>query len=194
MQQADSLIAYLELLRKWNRVYNLTAVRDPSEMFNRHLLDSLSLVAPLRRHTADRSFRLLDVGSGAGLPGVVVAAALPRADVTCLDAVAKKASFVRQVGVELRLSNLQAEHARVERFNSPAFDVVTARAFASLRELVLLSRRHVGSHGVWVAMKGQVPQAEIDGLGPEIEVFHVELLSLPSLHEERCAVWMRLRQ
>lgn len=113
--QVDLLLAYQALIAKWNRVYNLTAVRSPEEMLTHHLLDSLSVVPALTaRFGAEQPFRLLDVGAGAGLPGVVIAIALPQAQVTCVDTVAKKASFIRQVAAELGLKNLRAEHARVE--------------------------------------------------------------------------------
>ena len=133
------LLAYLDLLAKWNRVYNLTALRDPAQMLTHHLLDSLAVVAPLRRHTQGRPARLLDVGSGGGLPGVVIAACCPEVTVTCVDAVAKKAAFVQQAAGQLGLGNLAGRHARVESVHEP-FDVVASRAFASLADFVTWSR------------------------------------------------------
>ena len=116
--QLDQLLDYLNLIQKWNKVYNLTAVRDPAEMVTHHLLDSLAVVAPLRRQLdvmgADGKPRLLDVGSGAGLPGVVIAICLPQLVVHCVDTVAKKAAFLNQVAVTLRLDNLRSVHARVK--------------------------------------------------------------------------------
>ena len=109
------MLAYLSLLIRWNRTYNLTAVRDPRQMLIQHLLDSLSIVGPLRRHADGESFRLLDVGSGGGLPGVVIAAILPAVSVTCVEAVGKKAAFIRQAALEMGLPNLEAAHCRVER-------------------------------------------------------------------------------
>src|SRR5438309_56463 len=113
----DRLLAYLALLQRWNATYNLTAVRDPADMLVQHLFDCLAVVAPLARQAGDRG-RLLDVGSGGGLPGVVVAAVCPEWQVVCVDSVGKKAAFVRQVAVELRLANLRAEHARVEQMGA----------------------------------------------------------------------------
>jgi 16S rRNA (guanine527-N7)-methyltransferase len=191
--QANALLAYLELLLKWSRVYNLTAVRQPGQMLTHHLLDCLSVVAPLRRFVGDRSRRLLDVGSGAGLPGVVLAVMLPNLDVTCVDAVAKKAGFVRQAGAELRLPNLHAKHGRAEVIDEEAFDLVTCRAFSSLAELVRLTRAHVSPAGVWLAMKGRFPVDEVSQVPADIDVFHVEQVHVPGLDAERCLVWMRAK-
>ena len=130
--QLGQLLDYLELLQKWNRVYNLTAVRDPQEMLTHHLLDSLAAVRPLQRHVEQNGARtLLDVGSGGGLPGVVFAICCPEVDVSCVDTVAKKAAFIQQAAGTLGLSNLHGIHARVETLAGP-FDVVSCRAFAAL--------------------------------------------------------------
>jgi 16S rRNA (guanine527-N7)-methyltransferase len=188
-----ALMAYLALLSKWNRVYNLTAVRDPSAMLVQHLLDSIAVIAPLRRWTGGRPARVLDVGSGAGLPGVVIAALLPEIDVTCVDAVAKKASFIRQVAGELALKNLHAVHSRVETLADEAFDVIVSRAFASLADLVALTWRRRGMGSVWMAMKAGVPGEELAALPKEVEVFHVEHLTVPGLDAGRSLIWMRER-
>ena len=148
-------------------------------------------IAPLRRQIGEAPSRLLDVGSGGGLPGSVIAVLNPTVDVTCVDTVGKKAAFVQQVAGELRLRNLHARHARVEQVELPTFDVVTARAFASLADFTALTRRHLGPTGVWMAMKGKPPVDEISALPSEIEVFHVEQLAVPGLEAERCLVWMR---
>jgi len=192
-EQAEQLLAYLGLLARWNKTYNLTAIRDPGQMLVQHGLDSLSVLAPLLRHSGGRPLRLLDVGSGGGLPGVVLALTRPEIAVTCVDTVGKKASFVRQVAAELRLPNLQARHARVETLDEPPFDVITARAFASLADLVALTRPLLAPGGVWMAMKGQHPADELAALPPDIDVFHVEPLAVPGLDAERCLVWMRPR-
>jgi 16S rRNA (guanine527-N7)-methyltransferase len=192
--QVDLLLAYQALIAKWNRVYNLTAVRSPEEMLTHHLLDSLAVAPALTaRFGAERPFRLLDVGAGAGLPGVVIAIALPQAQVTCVDTVAKKASFIRQVAAELGLKNLQSEHARVEALRPQQADVVTSRAFASLADFVALTHQHLRPDGVWMAMKGKPPEAETADLPDDVEVFHVEPLTVPGLDAERCLVWMRPR-
>ena len=190
--QRAQLLDYLALLGKWNKVYNLTAVRDPAEMLTHHLLDSLAVVAPLRRQGGDGTLRLLDVGSGGGLPGVVIAICCPSVQVTCVDAVAKKAAFVQQVAVSLGLPNLRGLHARVEAVNE-TFDVVASRAFASLVDFTGWSTSTLAPDGVWMAMKGKHPQEEIAALPPAVEVFHVEQLQVPGLGAERCLIWMRPR-
>jgi 16S rRNA (guanine527-N7)-methyltransferase len=187
---ASRLLAYLDLLQRWNSTYNLTAVRDPEEMLVQHLFDCLAVIPPLRRTCGDAG-RLLDVGSGGGLPGVVVAAICPSWQVVCVDTVGKKAAFIQQAAVELSLRNLRSEHARVEQLNIPTFDVVTSRAFASLSDFVRLTRRHLGEKGVWMAMKGKRPDDEIAALDAAVDVFHVEQLQVPGLSADRCIVWMR---
>ncbi len=192
--QVQTLLAYQDWVAKWNRVYNLTALRDPQEMLTHHLLDSLAVVQPLRRHLSQRGQgaqpRLLDVGSGAGLPGVVLAITSPELDVSCVDTVAKKALFIQQVAAALRLPNLHGVHARVETLTQP-FDVVTSRAFASLVDFTQWSAGALAEQGVWMAMKGKVPQDEMAALPAGVEVFHVEPLTVPGLDAERCIVWMR---
>ena len=188
------LMEFLALLQKWNKVYNLTAVRDPEEMLTHHLLDSLAAVAPLRRHVAQAGLaapvRLLDVGSGGGLPGVVFAICCPQVDVSCVDTVGKKAAFIQQAAVALKLPNLHGVHARVETLTTP-FDVVSCRAFASLPDFTHWSRSALAPQGVWLAMKGKRPEDELAALPPEVQVFHVEQLRVPGLDAERCIVWMR---
>ncbi len=216
------LLTYLDLMAKWTRVYNLTAVRDAHEMLTHHLLDSLAVVLPLRRMLADLAvvreggvsapgtesvkavgelvhlghsgqatrFRLLDVGAGAGLPGVVIAITCPDVAVTCVDTVAKKAAFVQQVAASLKLTNLRGVHARVETLTEP-YDVVCSRAFASLKDFAAWSRPALAPHGVWLAMKGKHPEAELAELPQDVKVFHVEPLKVPAMDAERCIVWMR---
>jgi len=195
--QVGQLMDFLALLQKWNKVYNLTAVRDPQEMLTHHLLDSLAAVAPLRRQAASvgqgggAPVKLLDVGSGGGLPGVVFAICCPGVDVSCVDTVGKKAAFIQQAAVALRLSNLHGVHARVETLAGP-FDVISCRAFASLPDFVAWSRSALAvPHGVWLAMKGKRPDDEIAALPPGVTMFHVEPLAVPGLEAERCIVWMR---
>ena len=188
--QLDQLLAYVDLLARWNKVYNLTAVREPAEMLTHHLLDSLAVIGPLRRQTVGRSTRLLDVGSGGGLPGVVIAICCPEIEVCCVDAVAKKTAFIQQVAGTLGLPGLRSVHARVENLTD-RFDVVTSRAFATLADFTTWSVGALAEDGVWMAMKGRTPQEEIDALPATVEVFHVEQLTVPGLDAERCLVWMR---
>ncbi len=190
--QLDTLLGYLGLLQRWNKIYNLTAVRSTDGMLIQHLADCLAVVGPLAAQHPSPG-RLIDVGSGGGLPGLVIATCLPLWDVTCIDAVAKKMAFVRQAGAELGLRNLHALHGRIETVTSP-FDVVCSRAFASLDEFVALSRTALAPAGCWMAMKGKRPDEEIAALPANIEVFHVEPLRVPGLDAERCLVWMRQRR
>ncbi|MDC8786545.1 16S rRNA (guanine(527)-N(7))-methyltransferase RsmG [Roseateles koreensis] len=195
--QIDQLLAYLAMIEKWNKVYNLTAVRDPQAMLTQHLVDSLSLLPALRRHIAGQplpQLRLMDVGSGGGLPGVVVAICEPNIDVTCVDAVAKKATFIKQVAAELRLPNLHGEHSRVEQLKTPPFDLITSRAFASLLDFTTLTRQHLKPSAIWLAMKGQHPADELATLAQlstDLDVFHVEQLQVPGLDAQRCLIWIR---
>ena len=188
--QIQHLLAYAALIQKWNKVYNLTALRDPADMLTHHLLDSLTAIAPLSRHTQGQPVRVLDVGSGGGLPGVVLAICMPELNVSCVDTVAKKAAFVQQVAVSLKLPNLRGLHARVESLTDP-YQVICSRAFASLPDFVTWSRSALTEGGVWMAMKGKHPQGEIDALPADVKVFHVEPLTVPGLDVERCMVWMR---
>lgn len=198
--QQAALLEYLALIQKWTKVYNLTAVRDPDEMLTHHVLDSLAVMVPLQKQLAalqeqgvcgDKP-RLLDVGSGAGLPGIVIAICCPHITVHCVDTVAKKAAFIQQVAVTLRLPNLRGIHARVESLTEP-YDVVSSRAFASLVDFTTWSEKALAEQGVWMGMKGKHPVDEMAALPASVEVFHVEQLVVPGLDAERCIVWMRKR-
>ncbi len=154
--QQTHLLAYLALLLKWNRAYNLTAIRDPASMVSRQLLDSLSIL-PLIKGP-----RILDVGTGAGLPGIPLAIMLPELEFTLLDTNSKKTRFVNQVKLELGLDNVSVVQQRVEHFQpQQAYDTITSRAFASLQDMLQGSAHLLAEQGQWVAMKGQLPQQEI---------------------------------
>jgi 16S rRNA (guanine527-N7)-methyltransferase len=193
-QQINQLLNYQAMIGKWTKVYNLTSVRDPAEMMTHHLLDSLSVVPALQRHLLGAGLaqgsRLLDVGSGAGLPGVVIAICCPAVDVTCVDTVAKKAAFIKQAALALKLTNLAGLHARVESIAQP-FNVVCSRAFASLADFTQWSAGALAPQGVWMAMKGKYPSDELEALTKKIAMFHVEQLKVPGLNAERCVLWLR---
>lgn len=228
--QVDQLLAYQDLITRWNKVYNLTAVRDPQEMLTHHLLDSLAAIPALLRQVGrmpgfaagppqgetapgpgeDRGPspsrgndprsggawgpRLLDVGSGGGLPGVVIAITCPQMEVHCVDTVLKKATFIQQVAASLKLPNLRGIHARVESLEAEegnGYDIVCSRAFASLVDFTTWSRAALKPAGVWMAMKGKHPEDELLALPSSVSVFHVEQLKVPGLAAERCIVWMR---
>jgi 16S rRNA (guanine527-N7)-methyltransferase len=193
-QQVDQLLAYQAMIVKWTQVYNLTSVRDPAEMMTHHLLDSLAAIPALQRHLQstglEQGSRLLDVGSGAGLPGVVIAICCPTVSVTCVDTVAKKAAFIRQAALALKLPNLTGLHARVENITEQ-FDVICSRAFASLADFTSWSAAALAPQGVWMAMKGKHPADELQALPATIAMFHVEQLKVPGLDAERCILWLR---
>jgi 16S rRNA (guanine527-N7)-methyltransferase len=188
----EQLLDYMALIQKWNKVYNLTALRDPQEILTHHLLDSLSAIGPLMRQAAsfDEAFSFLDVGSGGGLPGVVIAICCPKVKVTCVDTVSKKAAFVQQVAASLKLVNLKGLHARVETLTGP-FDVIGSRAFASLPDFINWSSGALAPKGIWMAMKGKLPVEEMAALPPTAQVFHVEQLQVPGLDAARCMIWMK---
>ncbi|MEO7851340.1 MAG: 16S rRNA (guanine(527)-N(7))-methyltransferase RsmG [Rubrivivax sp.] len=192
---SSRLLAFLDLLARWNKHYNLTAVRDPQTMLSRHLLDCLAVLPSLDRHFLScqqpHPPRLLDVGSGAGLPGVVLAIMRPDWSVSCVDAVAKKTAFVQQAAAELGLKNLASIHSRVEELRVPTFNLIVSRAFASLHDFTRLTAGHLARSGCWVAMKGSVPIEEAAALPPSVTVFHVEQLVVPGLDAQRCLVWLR---
>ena len=193
-QQISQLLAYQEMIGKWTKVYNLTSVRNPSEMMTHHLLDSLSVVPALQRYLQGAGLAqgsgLLDVGSGAGLPGVVIAICCPAVNVTCVDTVAKKAAFIKQAALALKLPNLAGLHARVESITEP-FDIICSRAFASLADFTNWSMGALVPQGVWMAMKGKHPSDELLALSKNIAMFHVEQLKVPGLDAERCLLWLR---
>ena len=191
--QVQGLLDYQNLIGKWTKVYNLTAVRDPAEMLTHHLLDSLAAVAPLQKHLQGRGLSaasLLDVGSGAGLPGVVLAICCPGLAVTCVDTVGKKAAFIKHVALALGLPNLTGLHARVETITQP-FDVICSRAFASLADFAGWSQAALAPGGVWMALKGKHPAEELAMLPPDVAMFHVEPLAVPGLAAERCIIWLQ---
>ena len=204
VDQAKALLEYAQLLLQWNRVYNLTAIKNPQEVITHHLLDSLSVIPALQRQLAvqeachatepNQPIDVLDVGSGGGLPGVVLTILCPRLRVTCVDTVAKKAAFVQQVAAQLPAAvlggRLKAVHGRVENLQT-TYDVIASRAFASLGDFTRLSRQSLKTNGLWMAMKGLHPQPEMDALPGWVQVFHVEQLRVIGLDAQRCVAWMR---
>jgi 16S rRNA (guanine527-N7)-methyltransferase len=174
------LLAYLALLDKWNRVYNLTAVRDVERMVSHHLLDSLAAVPFFQGES------VLDVGSGGGLPGIPLAIARPELQVTLIDSIAKKTAFLLQVKAELGLKNLQVVTGRVEDFRpETGFDMVTSRAFSDLREFVALTRHLLKPTGRWLAMKGLYPNEEVAALTSGVKVSADKALVVPGLEATR---------
>ncbi|EJP6410388.1 16S rRNA (guanine(527)-N(7))-methyltransferase RsmG, partial [Salmonella enterica] len=178
--QKTLLVAYVDMLHKWNKAYNLTSVRDPAEMVVRHILDSI-VVAPYLQGQL-----FIDVGTGPGLPGIPLAIVLPDAHFTLLDSLGKRVRFLRQVQHELRLENITPVQSRVEAYPSePPFDGVISRAFASLNDMVSWCHHLPGEKGRFYALKGQLPEDEIASLPDEFSVESVEKLRVPQLEGER---------
>ncbi len=177
--QLDSLLQYLALLVKWNKAYNLTAVRDPREMITRHLVDSLSILPWITEG------RLIDVGSGPGLPGIPLAIMRPELDVTTLDSNGKKTRFQNQVKIELGLKNLKVIHGRVEQCEEGPYDQIVSRAFASLNDMLEWTGHLCSEQGVFLAMKGLYPEAELEQLPPGFQLQASHRLNLPATDGER---------
>jgi len=185
----DQLLAYLQLLAKWNHTYNLTAIRDPLQGVSHHLLDSLAVLGAL----AGRPGALADIGSGAGLPGIPLAIAEPGRDVTLNDSSQKKAAFLRQAAIELGLRNVRVHLGRVQEWRPASrFAVVISRGFASLAEFIAACRHLVARAGVLAAMKGTLPSAELAALPAGCECGDVRRLQVPRLHAERHLVFCRV--
>jgi 16S rRNA (guanine527-N7)-methyltransferase len=190
----DKLLRYLELLAKWNRVYNLTAITHPAQMLTHHLLDSLAIAAPLDALLAARdSPQLLDVGSGAGLPGIPLAIARPGWSLTLLDSNGKKTAFIQQAAAELELPNVRVATARAEGFSGGQFDVIVARAFSSLRDLVIRTRPLLAPGGTWAAMKGTIPREELRELPDDIQCAQIVPLQVPGLDAERHLLLLKVK-
>ena len=186
--QQRQLLDFCALLRKWNAVYNLTAIRDPQSMLVQHLFDCLAILPPLRERLGEGAV-VIDVGSGGGLPGVVLAVCAPGVQVHCVDAVGKKAAFVTQVRAELGLANLHSHHARVEQLVAggelPVATLIVSRAFASLADFVSLTAHLLAPGGVWAAMKGAVPEDELAALPTGIRLAATITLDVPQLDARR---------
>ncbi|HUL67718.1 MAG TPA: 16S rRNA (guanine(527)-N(7))-methyltransferase RsmG [Burkholderiaceae bacterium] len=189
--QSTQLVAFANLLVKWNRVHNLTALDKPQDILSHHLLDSLSIVPELERCAEGRVLRILDVGSGGGLPGVPIAIALPAMHVTLIDRVQKKTAFLQQVCVELGLTNVEVTHARVEEYRAAPFDVITSRAFAALEEMVRVTSHLLAGRGCWLAMKGVYPTEEISALPSTVKLVRAVKLHVPLLGAERHLLVLR---
>ncbi len=187
--QQQALLDYIALLGKWNKVYNLTAVREPEQMLSQHVLDCLAVLPPLKQ-VFPEALDLIDVGAGGGLPSVVFAIACPHWQITAVDTVAKKAAFIQTTAHSLKLVNLRAVHSRVEAL-AGGFDVVTCRAYASLSDFCDSSRHLLKPNGVWMAMKAKLSAEELTDLPATVRVDKVETLAVPGLEADRCLVWMR---
>jgi len=192
-EQSERLERFIALLLRWNRTHNLTAITRPQQVLSLHLLDSLSAAVEL---PADPPLRVLDAGSGAGLPGIPLAIALPQHHFTLVDAVAKKCAFVTQACVELDLKNVEPVHGRLEELRGAGyqgrFDVIVARAFGTLATLVEVSRHLLAPSGRWIAMKGLPSEQEQQRLPHDVEVVRTVPLHVPLLHQARSLVVLQI--
>ena len=185
-ETVDRLLAFGELLLKWNKVYNLTAIRNPQELITHHLLDSLAVLPHLHGP------RVLDVGTGAGLPGIPLALARPDWHFTLLDSSHKKTTFLRQAVIELQLGNVEVACARVETWDAPqSFDTVVSRAFSDVAEFIALAGRLCAKDGVVIAMKGAYPHEELAQLPQAFRLCSVVPLRVPGLGAERHAALLQ---
>jgi len=184
--QHEKLLGYLSLLIKWNKAYNLTAVRDPDEMVSRHLLDSMSVVPYIQGE------RQLDVGSGGGMPGIPLAILFPDMHVTCLDSNGKKTRFLTQVKLELKLDNLQVIHSRAEAFQpEQPFTGIISRAFSSLEDFTQWTRHMGDTHTRWLAMKGLHPADELVALPADFRLESAQALAVPGCQGQRHLLILR---
>lgn len=195
-EQKSQLLEYLSQLLKWNQTYNLTAIRDPEQALIQHVFDSLAVIKPIMEYFFEHHIKqatILDVGSGAGLPAVILGIMLPTSQICCVDPVDKKMTFVRQVVGILKLSNVEAIHNRVENLEFGPYDVVISRAFASLEDFANLAGSKVKTKGLLLAMKGKHPQEEIESLENKTRwiVEKIEPVKVPQLDAQRCLVWMK---
>ncbi|MBR6026733.1 MAG: 16S rRNA (guanine(527)-N(7))-methyltransferase RsmG [Neisseriaceae bacterium] len=184
-QQQACLLEYVSLLSKWNNTYNLTALRDDTQIISHHILDSLTLTFFM-----DSTLTLLDVGSGGGMPGIPVAIVRPDVQVTVLDANSKKTSFLQQAIIELGLNNVTVVNERVESWHSSRFDTITSRAFAQLGDFVKMTEHLILDNGIWLAMKGVYPYEEIMSLPENVKVDAVHSVNVPNLDAQRHIVVM----
>ncbi|GGI86723.1 16S rRNA (guanine(527)-N(7))-methyltransferase RsmG [Legionella impletisoli] len=176
----EPFLAYLQLLHKWNQAYNLTAVRDMSEMVSRHILDSLAILPWVKGK------RLIDVGTGPGLPGIPLALARPDLEVVLLDSNGKKIRFLQEVKRMLSLTQIEVVHSRVENYHpTQGFDTVTSRAFSDLSQMLTWTSHLIALDGIWLAMKGRVPEIELQTL---LHPYQVEPYTVPGLEGQRCCV------
>ncbi|CAM5194388.1 16S rRNA (guanine(527)-N(7))-methyltransferase RsmG [Oligella ureolytica] len=192
-KQKQDILLYLELIQKWNKTYNITAIKDAEQILIQHLFDSLSVVIPLQqRIDATTEAIVLDVGSGGGLPGVILAICCPKWTVTCIDAVEKKTSFITMVSGRLGLKNLRSKHCRIEDYTSNEADLVVSRAFASLSDFANWSGHTVKRNGHLAAMKGHYYEEEIKELEStsDWKLDSWQALDVVDMDAERCLIWL----
>lgn len=184
-EQGERLAKFGQLLLKWNRVYNLTSITSEEDVLTKHILDALSFIGAIQQREISS---VLDVGSGGGLPAIPLAIVREEIEVTMIDAVQKKTTFLQQVILQLGLKNAKVVHSRIEDFSEASFDVITARAFATLAKTVSLTKRFLKPTGCWLLMKGKAPHEEIAELSKDVNVVETVQLCVPGLDSERCLI------
>lgn len=190
------MLQYLDVLQRWNRTYNLTAIREPERMLTQHIFDSLTVVPWLRAAGLPQRVQVADMGSGAGLPGIILAICQPDWQITCVDAVEKKTAFIRQTVGVLGLGNIKAVHGRIEAIEPLGADLIISRAFASLADYARLCAPHLVESGMMLAMKGHFPEAEQHELEHTTDwcVREVVDLAVPELDARRCLIRLGLKE
>jgi 16S rRNA (guanine527-N7)-methyltransferase len=188
--QREKILEYIALLNKWGTVYNLTAIKDSKDILVQHVLDCLSVIKPISERVVAGS-TILDVGSGAGLPALMIAIARPDLNVVAIDAVAKKVAFIKQAALQLALPNAIAKHGRIEKETGLKYELIVSRAFSSLKDFIKGTQGRLLEGGVWMAMKGKMPEEEIKELPEGVDLIEVTQLKVPMMNAERCLVWMR---
>ncbi|MDO5666869.1 MAG: 16S rRNA (guanine(527)-N(7))-methyltransferase RsmG [Alcaligenaceae bacterium] len=192
-KQKQDILLYLELIQKWNKTYNITAIKNAEQILIQHIFDSLSVIPALQKKIDSTTERtVLDVGSGGGLPGVIIAICCPQWHVTCIDAVEKKTSFITMVAGRLGLENLRSKHVRIEDYVSAEADLVISRAFASLSDFANWSGHTVNEHGFLAAMKGHYLEDEVSELQQNSDwcLSSWQKIEVPDMDAERCLIWM----
>ena len=192
-KQQQDILLYLELIQKWNKTYNITAIKDAEQILIQHVFDSLSVIAPLsKKINPDSEATVLDVGSGGGLPGVVIAICCPKWHITCIDAVEKKTSFITMVAGRLGLKNLRSRHSRIEEYPSEVADLVISRAFASLSDFANWAGHTLKDKGHLAAMKGRYLEDEVKELEltSDWKLDFWQTLEVVDMDAERCLIWM----
>ena len=181
--QLQMLDKYSELLFKWNKTYNLTAITEKDDVLTHHILDSLSVVNVFKNYLAQNG-TMLDVGSGGGLPAIPIAIMMPNCNISMVETVGKKSAFLRQVTLHLKLNNVKVFHERVENLKHPPFDVISSRAFSSLKNFIALSKHLLKKDGYWLALKGHKPETELTEIENMVS-FIVQDVKVPFLDENR---------
>jgi 16S rRNA (guanine527-N7)-methyltransferase len=199
LSKQKRLAEYAKQILKWNKTYNLTAIKNLHDVYTQHLYDSLSVIKPIENYVKKQNIEkvsIFDVGSGAGLPGVVISIMCPQIKVICIDSVGKKVAFVKHVASMLGLTNLSAQHQRIESWQTDPVHIVISRAFTSLINFIDWAGKHVQSNGQMIAMKAHLSKEELEAFDQQNtwQINHIESLVVPNMHATRCLVWINKKE